>query len=70
MPDETTDFPAMIALLVEHNIGFDVRVASFDDLISMKRAANRIKDQLHILELQELQKLLKEEGVESNSTTQ
>lgn len=34
------------------------RVASVDDLISMKRAANRLKDQNHILELLALKKLL------------
>ncbi len=35
-----------------------VHVASIPDLLSMKRAANRPKDQAHILELLELQKLL------------
>ena len=38
--------------------GVPVHVASISDLISMKRAANRPKDQAHALELIELQKLL------------
>ena len=42
--------------------GFTVRVASLDDLIAMKQAAGRVKDQLHLLELQALKRLLAEEG--------
>jgi hypothetical protein len=38
--------------------GFEVRVASLDDLIAMKKAAGRIKDQIHIIELQALKKLI------------
>jgi len=41
-------------------IGIDnlvVRVASLDDLIAMKKAVNRAKDQLHLFELLALKKL-------------
>lgn len=34
-----------------------IHVASLDDLIAMKRAANRVKDQSHIPELEALRKL-------------
>jgi hypothetical protein len=37
-----------------HVSGLELRVASLDDLISMKRAANRVKDQLMVLEYVEL----------------
>jgi predicted nucleotidyltransferase len=37
--------------------GIRVRVASVDDLLSMKRAAGRPKDQAHIIELEGLQNL-------------
>ncbi len=41
--------------------GQQVRVASVDDLISMKRAANRPKDQLHVMELEALRKMIQEQ---------
>ena len=41
--------------------GFIVGVASLDDLIAMKRAANRPKDQNHLYELLALKKLIEGE---------
>jgi predicted nucleotidyltransferase len=41
--------------------GVQVHVASLDDLIAMKRAANRLKDQNHILELEALRRLIRSE---------
>lgn len=37
--------------------GLKVRVLSIDGLIAAKKAAGRTKDQLHLLELEELKKL-------------
>ena len=42
--------------------GLSVRIASLADLIAMKRAANRPKDQRHLQELEALLKLIQMEG--------
>ncbi len=41
--------------------GISVPTASLDDLISMKRAANRPRDQLHLMELEAIRKLRDDE---------
>ncbi len=45
---------------VIHKNELSVRFASIDDLIAMKKAANRPKDQLHLMELYALKKLIAE----------
>jgi hypothetical protein len=47
--------------------GRDVRVASLNDLIGMKRAANRVKDQLMVLEYVELTNLHRRKEEENES---
>jgi hypothetical protein len=37
--------------------GYTVRILSIESLIAAKKAAGRIKDRLHVLELEELRKL-------------
>lgn len=52
------DFEAVWDRSVVTNLfGLTVHVASLDDLIVMKRAANRPKDQIHLMELEALQAL-------------
>jgi hypothetical protein len=43
-----------------------VRVASIDDLIAMKAMSDRVKDQLHLVELQALKRLDEDEGLGQN----
>jgi hypothetical protein len=51
-------YEQVIAQSAEHEIyGLKVRVLSLDGLLAAKKSAGRIKDRLHILELDELKKL-------------
>ncbi|WP_395089070.1 nucleotidyl transferase AbiEii/AbiGii toxin family protein [Armatimonas sp.] len=62
LPDGVDSFDGLWERSVVMDMGdFTVRVASIDDLIAMKRAANRPKDQLHLYELQALQRVIAEE---------
>ena len=61
LPDGVDSFAGLLARAEMKDLGdFSVPVASVDDLIAMKKAANRIKDQLHVLELYALQRVLRE----------
>lgn len=42
--------------------GHDVKVASLLDLLNMKKAADRPKDRLHIMEIEALIRMLREQG--------
>jgi predicted nucleotidyltransferase len=62
IPDGIDSFEGLWERAIEADLGgWSVRVASIDDLITMKRAANRPKDQAHLYELLALKKLLAEE---------
>ena len=62
VPDGTDSFEGLWERSLEMSLGeFTVQVASIDDLIAMKRAANRPKDQAHLYELLALKKLLAED---------
>ncbi len=64
VPDGADSFEGLWERGVDVSLGdFNIRIASIDDLIAMKRAANRPKDQNHILELLALKKLIAEEGI-------
>jgi predicted nucleotidyltransferase len=62
VPDGIESFEGLLKRSVAMDLGADliVQVASIDDLIAMKRAANRPKDQAHLYELLALKKLLAE----------
>lgn len=60
-PDGIDSFEGLWERSVPMDLGgFVVRVASLDDLIAMKEAAGRTKDQLHLLELRALKRLYEE----------
>lgn len=52
------DFSGVDAVSEDRNVfGIQLRILSLDGLIAAKKAARRTKDQLHLLELEELRKL-------------
>lgn len=53
------DYDQVVAQSVERNVyGLNIRILSVDGLIAAKKAAGRIMDQLHLLELIGLKKIL------------
>ena len=62
LPDGIDSFAGLKARADVKDMGdFSVPVASIADLIAMKKAAGRTKDQLHLMELYALQRVLVEE---------
>ena len=63
IPEGIDSYEGLLRRSVELEVfGVPVHVASLDDLIAMKQAANRPKDQAHLYELFALKKLLAEES--------
>ncbi|MBB6050844.1 nucleotidyl transferase AbiEii/AbiGii toxin family protein [Armatimonas rosea] len=61
IPEGLDSYEGLVSRAVEMEVfGVSVHVASVDDLIAMKRAANRPKDQAHLYELLALKELLEE----------
>lgn len=62
LPAGVDSFEGLWERAVEMDLGgFVARVASIDDLIAMKRAAGRPKDERHLMELAALQRVMAEE---------
>lgn len=63
IPEGLDSYEGLVSRAIEMEVfGVPVLVASVDDRIAMKRAANRPKDQAHLYELLALKKLLTEEA--------
>ncbi|MHB1426723.1 MAG: hypothetical protein ACYC3I_26495 [Gemmataceae bacterium] len=61
------NYDRVLAQSVERTVyGLSVRILSVDGLIAAKKAAGRNKDQLHVLELLELKKILEAKPAEDN----
>ena len=66
LPSGIDSFEGLWERAVEMSLGeFSIRVASLDDLITMKKAAGRPKDERHLLELYALKKIIEEEEGEA-----
>jgi predicted nucleotidyltransferase len=67
-PPGIDSFEGLWSRAIEVEIyGMKVHVASLEDLIAMKRAAGRPKDQQHLLELQDLQQFLRDKTPNTDS---
>ena len=67
-PDGAPPYAELRARATSRNLyGRDVLICSIDDLIAMKTAAGRVKDQLHLLELQAIKKILAEQNAPDES---
>jgi len=68
LPDGVDSFEGLWSRSVEMDLGgFTARVAGLDDLAAMKRAADRPKDRLHLMEIAALIRLRDEAGESKTS---